>query len=155
MSSNSMSGELAMGERKKLDLHTTQILADIKLGSSSEIKSIETGAPLVQFYETDAALIKAWSNYLAGAGDKGINTKKHLQQLERNLKARGFLPDSGRPTKEHCFPLAADRMLSLFIADDLPHNAPCKNAIGDAINLTAAGNGCTRRIFKKENCRLL
>ena len=123
-----------MGERKKLDLHTTQILADIKLGSFSEIKSIKTGAPLVPFYETDAALIKAWSNCLAGAGDKGISTKKHLQQLERNLKARGLLPDSGRHTKEHCFPLAADRMLSLFIADDLPNNAPCKHAIGDVIN---------------------
>jgi diguanylate cyclase (GGDEF)-like protein len=104
---------------------------------------------LIQFYEDDNFLVTGLADYIGAAlasGDKGIviATADHLRQLEERLTARGLLGDASR---DRYFPLDANLMLPLFMADGMPDHARFQHAIDEIIRSAAAGYGGHLYVF--------
>jgi diguanylate cyclase (GGDEF)-like protein len=104
-----------------------------------------SGEHLVQFYENDAFLIDGITDYIGSAlasGDKGIviATRPHLETLEQQLNQRGLLGQAQSANRIRYIPIEADKMLPLFMVNDMPDERLFTSVIGGIIANAAVGH---------------
>ncbi len=135
-------------DRVRVDLETEAVVRQL----APLLKRSESSSPehFVQFYESEAFLISALSEFIGaglGSGDTCIvvATKQHRESLDERLKANG-LDLANSHLQSRYITLDAAEVLSKFMVDELPEPGRFAEVVGGIV-ARAAESGHRVRIF--------
>lgn len=119
-----------------------------KLTPVVDRREMQASEHVVQFYETDAFLVKAVSQFIKEGLDTGdacivIATPEHRAQLEQRLQASG-LDVAAAITRHEYLSLDAAETLAKFMVDTLPEPARFAEIVGSLVACVSKGQRYVR-----------
>src|SRR5438105_37237 len=121
------------------DLHDPSRTNDFELAPLMDWNRLDASEHFVQFYESDASLVRSVSKFICAGLEAGercivIVTPEHRHTLEAALIAAGIDPATACERSDY-IPLDAAATLSLFMSDGVPDRERFLETVGSIISL--------------------